>query len=236
MKSGGVRMKYAKLMGGLVVATAAMTASLPAWSAVPTENLLGGATASNAYWSQNFLPKIDMTLIDMSYSKGAFKAVSSSSSTFKFTKPDATQFGFKGKLALNATISSTGVFKSGTFAFTSSDSVFGFGKDKYGKAITGNVFKGNLTGFGWSESKGMLEFGSNNFSGWACNMGWCTAAERIKFSTGTNTLGLSKCIQNVTNWSARAKTGTAVVPVPAAAWLLGSGLVGLIGFAKRRKQ
>jgi len=47
---------------------------------------------------------------------------------------------------------------------------------------------------------------------------------------------VEKCIDSYTNWSKTAKTGTAVIPVPAAAWLFGSGLVGLIGFAKRRKQ
>ena len=31
-------------------------------------------------------------------------------------------------------------------------------------------------------------------------------------------------------------TGTSAVPVPAAAWLFGSGLLGLIGFARRRKR
>jgi hypothetical protein len=34
----------------------------------------------------------------------------------------------------------------------------------------------------------------------------------------------------------RAKFTSTVVPVPAAAWLFGSGLLGLIGMARRRKQ
>ena len=34
----------------------------------------------------------------------------------------------------------------------------------------------------------------------------------------------------------RAKFSSTVVPVPAAAWLFSSGLLGLIGMARRRKQ
>jgi hypothetical protein len=48
------------------------------------------------------------------------------------------------------------------------------------------------------------------------------------------------------DWLTTAKTGkyyieyepaaVAAVPVPAAVWLFGSGLIGLIGMARRRKQ
>jgi len=67
---------------------AAMTASLPAWSAVPLENQLGGATASNAYWNRVHTPRIDMTNIAMTYSgtktSGKFKAVSTSTQSFRW--------------------------------------------------------------------------------------------------------------------------------------------------------
>lgn len=233
-------MKYAKFIGGLVVAAAAMTASLPAWSAIAVEKQLGGATVSNTYWAQTHSPRIDMTNISLSYAGtstgGVFGAVSTSKTALKMIRPDFSTFNFNGKFALGGTVSTTGGMSNGIFSFVSNDSVFGFGKDKYGKNVYGNVFSGKLTGFGWSESKDMIEFTTSNFSGWACNMGWCTAAERIKFNVANGSVtGLTNAFGKKATWSKTA-SGTAVIPVPAAAWLFGSGLVGLIGISKRRKN
>lgn len=213
----------------LLTAVAVMGASGSAWSAVGVdmENPLG-----DSYYNMTHSPRIDMTNISLKYKNGLFKGASGTS-TFTMVKPNFEEFSFSGKFTMNATISGAGVLGSnGVFEFTSNDSQFGFGNncDNTGcKAKTGTVFAGKLTSVGWSENQGRLEFGIENFSGWACTMGWCTAAERLWF----NTSGLPVSINNGTAWNVKAN-GTAVIPVPAAAWLLGSGLIGLAGVARRK--
>ena len=101
---------------------------------------------------------------------------------------------------------------------------FGFGTNKWG-----NVFSGKLTAMGASSSKDVIEFATGSFSGWACAQGWCTQAERLWFTNVDGFPDWSK------SWSDKNVNGTAVIPVPAAAWLLGSGLLGLVGVAKRKK-
>ena len=55
------------------------------------------------------------------------------------------------------------------------------------------------------------------------------AFEDLKYDPDFNYLDAQFVISNVT-------TGTPEVPVPAAAWLMGSGLLGLAGVARRRNQ
>jgi hypothetical protein len=217
-----------------------------AWSAIiSNENPID---PTYSYYNTTHAPRIDMTNINLNYtaggqtnkgpgnSTGKFVASSSSSTVLTLVNPNLSTTSFSGVFSLNAAITSSGVLKSGTFSFKSSDPMFGFGTDRKGKPISGNVFSGNLTAFGWSDSRGFLEFGIGGFTGWACTtMSWCTNAERLWLNTYSGTLGLPTAIGNVTNWSSTAY-GTAVIPIPAAVWLFGSGLLGLVGFAKRKKN
>jgi len=51
--------------------------------------------------------------------------------------------------------------------------------------------------------------------------------DQIRFTAGVNTFGLG--IDNV-------NVNVSAVPVPAAVWLFGSGLAGLIGASRKKKQ
>jgi hypothetical protein len=211
--------------------------AVPGWSAVPLEN-----TLDPIYYDKIVhVPRIDMTNINLNYvagkdGSGKFSGVSTSSSVLTLVKNTTTSTVFSGSFKLNADISSRGTFNSGSFSFKSSDPMFNFGVDKKGHAINGNVFSGKLTSFGWSDSRGFLEFGTSNFTGWACAQGWCTTAERLWFNTASGSLGLPDSINKIKNWSATGASGSAVIPVPAAVWLLGSGLMGLAGVARRKKK
>lgn len=199
-------------------------------SAVSLENPLG-----DSYYSVSPKPKIDMTGIKLNYNK-TLKSIygySGGSSTFTLTRPDSTTMSFNGNFVMAAgTVTKTGELKyGGVFKFYSNDSAFGFGTYRNGSAKTGLVFGGKISTLGWSESADRVEFGTKNFSGWACAQGWCTQSERLFFN---NSDGFANALNSNQNWS-RTTNGTAVIPVPAAAWLFGSGLVGMIGVARRKK-
>ena len=216
-----------KTVGKVCAVALFLVGSSNAWSAY--EKLLdptfykGGPFVSAA-----FKPRIDMTDISLNYDKGSkqFTGYSKSSSTFTLYDPKLVARTFTGRFVLAASITPNGVFNGGAFSFFSNDSYFGFGTNKWG-----NVFSGQLTAEGASSSKDAIEFNTGKFSGWACAQGWCTKAERLWFTKvdGFPDSGWSK------SWSDKHVNGTAVIPVPAAAWLLGSGLLGLVGVAKRKK-
>ena len=225
-----------KVLGALGVSLA-LGVSTNAWSAFSAENPLG-----DSYYNTPLYPRVDMSNIKLNYIAGKwgldslFTGYSQSSSTFTLVKPDQTTATFgKAIFGMAAIVSPAGAFKSGGFTILSGDSTFGFGKDKWGNAKIGNVFSGSINSIGWSESKARLEFGTSKFSGWACAQGWCTSAERLYFNMNSSTLGLTSALNSGKNWSNTAK-GTAVIPVPAAAWLFGSGLIGLMGVAKRKRH
>ena len=212
---------------GKVLATALfLVGSSNAWSAY--EHLLDPGYYKGTPFYTPKEPRVDMTDISLNYNKDKkeFEGESKSSSTLTLYGPNLVPKTFKGVFELEAKISGSGVFSGGDFSFFSNDPYFGFGGKK-----SGNVFSGKLTALGASSSKDAIEFATGSFSGWACDQGWCTKAERLWFTKvdGFPDGGWTK------SWSDKNVNGTAVIPVPAAAWLLGSGLLGLVGVAKRKK-
>ena len=174
-------------------------------------------------------------------------------STFALNNAGAgyNDVGFDGRLIIDAQISSKGVLKSrtSTFGVYSSDAMFGSntvdydcsqvsgGKRKETVCQTGVlVYGGDLLDFGWSGSQGLLEFSIGNLAGWAFDQ-WedpttqATHTEHILLDVGVFDLG---GVARVRTFNAVAD-GFAVVPVPAAVWLFGSGLLGLAGFARRKR-
>lgn len=211
-----------------------------AWADIALENPLGDSYYANGA----FTPRIDMSNINLSYTgwrphqSNVLSGVSAASTALTLIDPSMSATPFDGTFKMRAYVTPKGELTGGKFSFTSSDPMFGFGSTCTGSvctAKTGTVFKGKLDSIGWSESKGSLEFGTSNFSGWACAQGWCTSAERLFFTMNNGSLGLTPGMKIFKSWHNTA-SGTAVIPVPAAAWLFGSGLVGLIGFAKRSKK
>lgn len=207
----------------LMAAGVFLVASGSAWSMA--EKPLDPGYYNNA----PFFPRIEMTNISLKYGAGdgEFEAESKNASRFTLYRPDGEAKTFTGKFELEADITSKGVLKEGDFSFRSKDPMFGFGNNKWG-----TVFSGDLTALGWSAAGDRVEFNTANFSGWACDQGWCTQAERLWF-TDVNGFPNSAWAKN---WKDTSTSGTAVIPVPAAAWLLGSGLIGLLGVGKRKKS
>lgn len=216
-----------KTVGKVFAAALFLVGSSNAWSAY--EKLLSPVYYDGApFVSGTFAPRIDMTDISLNYNKDfkLFTGASKSNSTFTLYDPHFAPKTFTGVFALGASITPNGTFNGGKFSFLSNDPYFGFGTNKWG-----NVFSGQLTAAGASSSKDVIEFNTGKFSGWACTQGWCTAAERLWFTKvdGFPDSGWSK------SWSDKHVNGTGVIPIPGAAWLLGSGLIGLVGVAKRKK-
>ena len=218
-----------KTVGKFLVAALFLGGSSSAWSShvSNSERLL-----DPSYYNFVHAPRIDFTDISLNYNRNAnlFTGVSKSSSTFTLLDPNSVSRTFTGTFIVTASITPSGTLNRGGFAFVSNDPYFGF-RNSFGNY--GNVFSGDLTSVGWSASRNFLEFDTRNFKGWACDQGWCTDrdTERLWF---TEVDGLPNTAWN-TSWRDRSVNGTAVIPVPAAAWLLGSGLVGLLGIGRRKK-
>ena len=89
---------------------------------------------------------------------------------------------------------------------------------------------------------GILEFAIGNLSGWAIENweeDYAGATEHIMLTvhpdpeTGISSFDLGG-VSSVKAFTATAD-GFAVVPVPAAVWLFGTGLIGLVGLARRKR-
>ena len=153
---------------------------------------------------------------------------------------------FDGDMIIDAKISGKGRLnvKRSSFGIYSNDAMFDAPTVDYGCDRKGNgcrsgklVYGGDLTEFGWSGSQGLLEFEIGNLQGWAWDQ-WESSArdgvysrEHILLDVGVFDLN---GVNRVRAFNAVAD-GFAVVPVPAAVWLFGSGLLGLVGFAKRKR-
>lgn len=101
--------------------------------------------------------------------------------------------------------SSTGIFQAGAFSI--------------------ELYEGVSSPAGIPIASGLSGGGQPSVSFLADLMNNTTYTVRTAFSFGINGTGVT----------ADATTSVNTVPVPAAIWLFGSGLIGLVGMAKRRK-
>ncbi|MDH3527343.1 MAG: hypothetical protein OEN52_04965 [Gammaproteobacteria bacterium] len=106
------------------------------------------------------------------------------------------------------------------------DSVFG--------QYSGLLMTADLAEFAYgtnSFGEDLLGFNTENI--FCPHFDFCTINESAYLNLGL--LGLDA---DMANWGSFVASGTAVttIPVPAAVWLFGSGLLGLLGIARRRRQ
>ena len=167
------------------------------------------------------------TRISASFTKGSSSSVlkvkeADSKSTFRVPFSPYS-YGIKDtKYNLTANFNSSGAFTSGSVAI---DGKFN------GSSTSTTLMTANLTSFAKSSDGEMWGFNTNNI---VCSAAinaaahGCTTAEVVY-------LGLADAQKSLTkSWSTKGVALTSV-PVPTAAWLLGSGLVGLVGVARRKR-
>lgn len=195
-----------------------------AWSA-PAENLMppsyyvGDPRTNSAYF------EMEDAKVSFDKNKRTFTAAGRDVTLYD---PNHREVKLKSEyFGLVAKTDADGTTATGKFVFGS-----GGGGGGYGIG-SGVLFQGSITDVGWSNSTGFLEFTITNFSGKLCDLGWCSIAERLWFDT-SGSLGIVDGNGNYQSFS-KKMDGIAIVPVPAAVWLLGSGLIGLAGIARRKK-
>ena len=248
----------AGVFASLVISSTALAAELPAENRLPFWGEAGSPTVSYTNIDINFKNgKKKKGITDDS----VFFAESTDLSTFSLDGPGFPDFGFDGYMAIDAKLSSRGRLRTGetdnrdkvsTFGiYSTNTALFGTGNEatyncnKGGSNCTTGqlVFGGDLASFGWSSAEGVLEFTTANLSGWAVDT-WLAndpLANRVEHlilytldefgdRAGFDLGGVS----SVKAFTATAN-GFAVVPVPAAVWLFGTGLIGLVGFARRKR-
>ncbi|MEW6330086.1 MAG: hypothetical protein AB1560_01365 [Pseudomonadota bacterium] len=103
-----------------------------------------------------------------------------------------------------------------------------------GSTSTGGLLSGNLEDFGWSlnsGSNGVLEFTFGGASGVIADLGYHGGGMILSVSSSTLTNFGTQAL--TTSWTGSG-LGDVFVPVPAAVWLFGSGILALLGVARRK--
>jgi len=124
---------------------------------------------------------------------------------------------------LTANFNSSNVFQSGSVKIEGKINSLGIG-------TTQTLMTANLTAFAKGYGNYVLGFNTSNI---VCNplinaYSQCTTAESVY-------IALSKSFNFKTDFKSNGYALTSV-PIPAAAWLFGSGLLGLVGIARRKKK
>ena len=240
--------KWLGLIAGAVASLAISSTSMAA--EVPPENRL-------PTWDDFGTETVDFTDIAVNYIHGkkkkgivgdtVFFAESTDTSVFNLNGGDDRGTVFDGFMVIDANISSRGrlLQEVSSFGIYSTDAMFGTGNEasyncnKAGKQCTEGqlVYGGTIADFGWSSSQGILEFSIANLSGWVMD-NWTTGdtsalTEHLMLNVDGGSFDLGG-VSSVKAFEAMAD-GFAVVPVPAAVWLFGSGLIGLVGLARRKR-
>ena len=111
-----------------------------------------------------------------------------------------------------------------------------------GLTITGTVFKGvpdtteAIAGnWSWDNSFGTLDYLTFKFDSWLAVYQITDGDTSGSWDLDALCTNDGACNNGGNAAALSHSAGYSVVPVPAAAWLFGSGLIGLVGFARRKK-
>lgn len=251
--------QHKQWQGAMVGVLASFVISSAAWAGDPTENRLpdwgdyGAKTidftnvainykAGKRRWGRQRAG----SFFGHSQSNSPWSNASVEPSTFSLNSlhDGYDNVAFDGDMIIDAKISAKGRLntRNSKFGIFSNDPMFEGPVVNYDCGRRGCrsgvlVYGGELTDFGWSGSQGILEFEIGNLSGWAWDQ-WesssrdgATSKEHLFLDIGKFNLNGRDSIKSFNT----VANGFAVVPVPAAVWLFGSGLIGLIGFARRKR-
>lgn len=150
---------------------------------------------------------------------------------FSFTPGmgETPYFGTQSTFRLSAKFNkNTGDFQSGTLSIKGA--LPGLNIDNkntllFSATLTGFGFDGNYLGSGDS----LAGFSTSNLDGLICDLFGCTAAESV-FLQFNGLLG------SITGHERITGVATTTIPLPAAVWLLGSGLLAMGTISRRRKM
>lgn len=156
------------------------------------------------------------------------------------TQTSVTGIGIDGRqtfVNVVQTVSGTGTYNeaTNTFTFTKPLGAVNGGGASVQTQTSSSCANGATSFLG----KVCDSFGSATKAWEGLNLSFVFTEDRLNFSgaltaTDTSGSGLSRNTTTI-NWQISGNTPAPVIPIPAAAWLFGSGLLGLAGTARRRK-
>jgi hypothetical protein len=145
-----------------------------------------------------------------------------------------SQTGFFGDMTLSATFTGYGIFSSGSLSISQTNATTLPGLPTGPITImSGSIFNFGFAGTG---SGGILEFETNVTGGaWLALTSKTGTIAGTTISSGIPTGAWTDSSLFQHSWSGSSTPDT-FVPVPAAAWLLGSGLIALVGVSRRHRK
>ncbi len=192
----------------LFVFLAVTLTGLSTAQAAPLNLILQTPDISTSFMSTTYDAGTDLFTVDGPYGGGTLDGADIIDETF----------------SLSATIEAGGILKSGSLTITGTSGIY-----TSGLLITGDLFR---VGFSNNGSQ-LLEFLFTPTGGDLLAVYGSRNGGIIMSVTGYNDDNFNS---SFTGAAFNTFADTAPVPVPAAVWLFGSGLLGLIGFAKRAKR
>lgn len=171
------------------------------------------------------LPQINTTYMNTNYNATTdiFSVTYGFASTISFDGVNSSNIS-GGSISLSANISAGGILNSGSF------SVLGTS----GSYNSGTLLTGDLTALGYANNGSqVLEFLFNPTGGDLSSLYGLRPGGIIFSVSGYNDADFNTAFSN-TAYNGFASIAPVPVPVPAAVWLFGSGLLGLAGLARRR--